>query len=1058
MRKLITLFLCIIICTCQAIAQTRTVTGIVTDEKGEPIANASVIIKGTKTGTTTDEKGSFHLNVKNGAILVISAIGRENLEIKTTGELPLHISLKVSGTDLSEVVVTSLGIKREKKSLGYAVATINKDELESRPEGDIARVMQGKAPGLNVLGTTGLSGSGTNINIRGISTITGNSVPLFIVDGVPFDGGTNLQSNFTYGIQTSSRFLDIDPNNIESVNILKGLSATTLYGEEGRNGVILITTKNGATHKARKKAEITVSQSFFQTEAVLPEYNTKYGGGFDLASGVAYYSNWGGAFTNPPLMVPHPYDRPSLNTVFPQYKGAEYAFQYYNSVPRFFRKGSTSNTSLNVAGTSGVVNYNMSYGYTADLGYLPGNGMIKNNFGVGGTAKLSNKFTASATFNFVVTDVKSPPTSDSYGNNASNVSIFGNVMYTPTSVDLMGLPWELPTDHSSVYYRNGNDIQNPIWTLNNAFTEDKTNRIFGQMTLTYDLAKSLSASYRIGLDNYSEYQSYAQNKGGVYSPTGFFMSTVGFNNIWDHTFLINYKKDLNSNLNLNVDAGVNIRKYDYNQSGLNSNEQLVFGIINHGNFVNQTVYSPGGAALNYIQQTMNAGIFAQGVLSYKEYAFLTLGGRNSWASTVEQNNRSIFYPSVSLSYIPTSSISSLMNNKKLNYLKLRVGYSTSANFPTPYSTRAYLLTNTNSFVTNGGVSVNTNTNSTELPNPDLKPELLKEIETGVEAKLFNNRLSIDFTYYNRNANNQILNRSIDPSAGFTSEQVNGGNVSNKGIELSLGYDVVRNNNWKWNLTALYTQNRSMVSNIPSDITYINTAGYSNFGTIAQNGYPLGVILGSYWMRDATFGKKIVGPTTGDYEVSNDVRVIGDPTPIYKLTGISTLSFKAFSFRMQWDYVNGGHMFSSTASSLIGRGVTKDSEFDRSAPYILPGVDPNGKPNTVQISASQAFYDNSVTEMGGLAPNETGIFDATCIRLRESSLSYNLPSKVLAKLPFGSVSFSVSGTNLWYYAPNFPKYAHFDPEASGLGVSNGRGMEFLSGPSARRYGASLRISF
>lgn len=1044
-------------------AQSRDITGKITDEKGNPLLGATVNLKNTRAGTSTAPDGSFKLSVTPGSVLVVSSVGYQVQEITVGNKNNFVISLKPGDQSLSEVVVTALGVRREKKALGYAVSTVTGDEIQLRPEGDIARVLDGKAPGVDVLNTSGLSGSGTNINIRGISTITGNSVPLFIVDGAPFNGGTNMQANFTYGTQTSSRFLDLDPNDIESINILKGLSATTLYGEAGRNGVILITTKNGSTQKVRNKTEITLSQSVFGTQAVLPDYNTKYGGGFDLSVGIAYFSNWGGAFQNPPIVVTHPYDRASLNAIFPQFKGAPYEYKFYNSVHDFFRTGVTSNTSVNVAGTAGTLNYNLNYGYTDDQGYLPGNRMNKNNFGMGGTARLSNRFTASGTFNFVTTDVKSPPTSDSYGNNASNVDIFGNVLYTPTAVDLMGLPYELPTDHSSIYYRSGNDIQNPRWTLYNAFTQDKISRFFGQMSLKFNIAKGLDASYRIGVDNYSEFQAYGQNKGGsVYNITGVYRTSVGFSTIWDHTFLLTYKTNLTHDFDLDAQAGVNSDRNVYSQSGSTSSQQLVYGLMNHANFITQSVYSEDGSSLNYDQQVLSVGAFAQAILGYKNYAYLTVGGRNSWFSTVEKANRSIFYPSVALSFIPTSSIESLKNNKTLNYLKFRVGYSTSANAPAPYSTRPYLNTLTRAFITNGGTPVNINSNSTILPNPDLKPELLNETEAGTEAKLFNNRLSVDLTLYYRIASDQILFRDIDPSAGFSSEQINGGKVTNKGIELELGYDVLRNKDWQWNVDALYALNRSKVSDIPSEIKYINTGGYSNFGTVAENGYPLGVILGSSWVRydkgGAGNGQRIVDPTSGDYVISNDVSIIGDPNPKYKLTGISNLSYKGISFRMQWDYTCGGDMFSSTSSALLGRGVTADSKFDRAAPYILPGVDPNGNPNKVQISAAQAYFDNSVTNEGAIAPDETGIFDATCIRLREASLAYSLPAKWLNKTPFGSASISFSGTNLWYYAPNFPKHVHFDPDASGLGVGNGRGMEFLSGPSARRFGGSLRVTF
>jgi hypothetical protein len=246
----------------------------------------------------------------------------------------------------------------------------------------------------------------------------------------------------------------------------------------------------------------------------------------------------------------------------------------------------------------------------------------------------------------------------------------------------------------------------------------------------------------------------------------------------------------------------------------------------------------------------------------------------------------------------------------------------------------------------------------------------------------------------------------------------------------------------------------MVSNLPADLPYINIAGFSNQGTIAKNGYPIGVIYGTYFERDPKSGKRLVG-TDGNYIAANAPAVIGDPNPLYKLTGISNLTYKGFTFSMQWDYTQGGDIFSGTAASLLGRGVTKDTEFDRAQPLILPGVLENGQPNNIQISATQDYYGNSITNG---AASESAIYDATCIRLREASLSYSIPAKALSKLPFGAISLSISGTNLWYYAPNFPKYVHFDPDANGLGVGNGRGIEFLSGPSARRFGASVRITF
>ncbi|MEY2901521.1 MAG: hypothetical protein RLY89_627 [Bacteroidota bacterium] len=1049
-KKLLLSFCAWIFALIAGLAQTTTVTGKVTDDKGKPIEGAAVVEKKSKGGTATDANGVFKLTVKPGAILVISGTGFEKREVAATEAG--NVSLKTADENLSEVVVTALGIKREKKALGYAVSSVGKKDLELRPDGDLARVLSGKAPGVNIGATSGLSGSGTNIVIRGVNTISGNSQPLFVVDGVPFDGSTNTQSNFVYGNQSPSRFLDLDPNNIESVDVLKGLSATTMYGELGRNGVILVTTKNGSTQKARKKTEITVSQSLFNNSvANLPEYNESYGGGFDLSLGLAFFSNWGAKFTNPAAKVPHPYSRANLNAAFPEFIGKDYEYKYYNSVPNFFRTGTVSNTSVNVAGTTGIVNYNANFGYLDDQGFIYGNGLTRNTFGLGGSAKLTNKVTVSGTFNYVNSDQKSPPTSTSFGSSATATSVFGDVMYTPTAVDLMGLPWENPITKGHVYYRNGNDIQNPIWTTRNAFTQNKVNRAYGNMQIRYEVLKGLNLSYRVGFDNYSEFQMYAQNKGGQQYATGIYRTSAGNNNIWDHTVLASYKTDITSSWDLNVDAGVNSRENTYAQTGTLSRDQLVFGLLDHTNFITHDIVSESGSDLDYKVKSQSIGAFASATFGYNQYLYLNLGGRNSWTSTLEKANRSIFYPSTSVSFIPTSAIPALQNNKYINYLKVRLGYSTSAGFPGAYETRPVLGIATRTFLDRASTPVNVNAISGTLPNPDLKPELQTEFEAGVEGKFLKNRLTLDLTLYNRISKNQLLNRDLDPSSGYSSIKINAGQVSNKGIEMGLGYTFVQTKDWNWKVDALWTINRSMVSDIPSDLKEIVYAGYTTLGNFAINGQPLGVIKGYYWQREAKTGQRIVS-ATGDYISSQEIGIIGDPTPNYKLTGISNLSYKGISFRMQWEYTNGGDMYSSTTRSLIARGVTKDTEFDRAAPYLLPGVDANGNPNRVQTSATQAFFNN------GFGPDESGIYDATLIRLRELSLAYSLPEKLLAKTPFGGVSFTLSGTNLWYNAPNFPKYANFDPETNGLGVSNGRGLEFITGPSSRRIGASLRITF
>ena len=1069
MRKL-TLFMCCLLFAIPGVFAQTVVKGKVSDADGSPLSGVSIKVAGSQTGTTSAADGTFSLSVKDlNTVLEVSYVGYDPLKVRSGSNLS-NIQLKTSTAGLQEVVVTAQGIRREKKALGYAVASVDKKALELRPDGDVVRLLNGKAPGVDILNASGMSGSGTNIVIRGVNTISGNSTPLFIVDGVPFDASTNSQASFVYGNTTSSRFLDLDPNSIENISVLKGLSATTLYGELGRNGVVMVTTKNGSTKRSNKKMEVTLSQSLFQnTVANLPDYQYSYGGGFDQSVGFAFFSNWGAKFKPAPGpydSVNHPYNTAALAAAFPQFQGAKVPFKpIYDNVKNFFNTGLIKTTSVGVSSTGNGTSFNANYTYMDDEGFTPGNRLIKNTFGLGGSAKLSNKMTINGTFNYAITDFKAPPTATGFGSNPSASSVFGNLLYTPIAVDLFGLPYANPLDGSSVYYRPSNDIQHPLWTVNNSFTGQKINRIFGNMSVKYDIAKNMNIMYRVGYDQYGDYNYYSQNKGGVVGGNdfqlGFHRTVSGYNMIWDHSLLYNWQADLNSDWRLNVDAGLNSQERSYEQQGQRSTQQLVFGLFDHDNFVIHDNNTEDGGRIDFKSRFLSLGAFAQGLLSYKEYLFFTVGGRNSWSSNLEAANRSIFYPSFSASFIPTSAIEALQNNNVLNYLKLRAGYSTSANFGSPYNTRPVLSINTNQFVDRGSNIYNSNSISNALPNPNLRPELLQEYEVGFEGKLFNNRMNVDFTYYNRNSKDQILSRSLDPSTGFTVTSINAGSVRNKGIELQLGYNVIRNKDWNWQVDVNYFQNRNKVS-LPSDIKQIVIDGFSNEGLFAIDGYPLGVIQASYALRDTGSTAVSSKPTglrivdnNGNYVSSNALGIVGDPNPDFKLTGISTLSYKGISFRMQWDYTQGGDMLAYTPGTVVGRGLSADTDFDRLLPLILPGVKRDGTPNDVQISASAAYFNN-LSGFFGVADIIT--YDATMIRLREASLSYSLPSSVLAKSPFGSLSITLSGQNLWYNAPNFPKYVNFDPETSSLGVSNVRGLEYLSGPTSRRMGVSVRVTF
>ncbi|MGI9552733.1 MAG: TonB-dependent receptor plug domain-containing protein, partial [Aurantibacter sp.] len=547
-------------------AQNKTISGTVTDQDGLALPGVNILVEGTTTGTQTDFDGNYSIEASEGQVLLFSYIGQRDVRRTVGADSTINVQMEEDAQALEEVVVTALGIKREKQALGYAVAEVGEDELESRPEGDVARVLQGKASGVQITNQSGLSGSGTNIVIRGLSTFSSSNQALFIVDGVPFSTDTNSQGrlgdrqDFINGNNGSSRFLDLDPNSIESVNVLKGLAAATLYGSQGRNGVVLITTKGGSGQTGPKKTEITVNSSvFFNQIASLPDYQDEYGNGFDQNFGW-FFSNWGPSFReggpagwgNQPLIdangtLAHPYSTSTsaIQAAFPEFQGARYDWRPYDSVRDFFRTGLVTSNNINVRGASddGNISYNLNYGYLKDNGFTPNNSVTRNTLGIGGSAKLSNKFTVNGTLNYARTKFVSPPVSLSQGNGATGTgsSTFGDLWFTPRSIDVIGLPFQDPVTGGRVYYRQNNSIQHPLWTIQNAESNQSTNRVFGQAAILYDINDNLVLSYRAGLDIDSENNVNLQNKGGVNSnsndvrlQSGFYETWNNTNTIWDH--------------------------------------------------------------------------------------------------------------------------------------------------------------------------------------------------------------------------------------------------------------------------------------------------------------------------------------------------------------------------------------------------------------------------------------------------------------------------------------------------------------------------------------------
>ncbi|GAB4395873.1 MAG: SusC/RagA family TonB-linked outer membrane protein [Microscillaceae bacterium] len=1062
-QKLLLVLFLVLATVATAFAQTRTVKGRVTDaETGEGVPGVSVFVKGTTTGTVTDINGNYEISVSEGAILVFQAVGMRTTEQTVGAQGTIDLAMAKDTTELGEVVVTAVGIEREKKALGYAVSTVASEQIEQKTEGDIGRLLRGKASGVNVTQTNGVSGSGTNIIIRGYTSINGSNQPLFVVDGVPFDGGANQQSNFVDGQTESSRFLDLDPNNIESVNVLKGLNATVLYGDRGRNGVILITTKSGSKNKdLKKKTEISITQSLFANEiASLPDFQDNYGSGFYNSYG-PFFSNWGPSFSELQV-VPHPYGNfadPLTQSAFPQFVGADYAYRAYDN-EEFFETGIISTTTIGIRGGSEKVNFSASYSYYDDKGFTPNNQLKRNTLSFGGNASLSNNFVLAATINYTNTDYTTPPIAASLGSSVTGdgASIFGDVFYTPRNIDLMGLPYQNPLTGASVYYRAGNDIQNPRWTAENARSAQKVDRVFGQMSLTYNFKDWLSVLYRAGLDVYAEDNEYFQNRGGVDGNiNGILRTTTAINRIINTDLIITVNKNLNDDFGLSALVGFNTRRDVFTRQGIESTQQEVFGVDRHFAFKNQSAFNSfSGGQLQLLFEENRLGLYGQVSVDYKDFLFLNLTGRNDWSNTLETGNNSLFYTGVSLAADLTTAIDALKGSDIINFLKLRVGYGSSANFPGPYNTRNTLGISTRAFQIGGqSVPISTNAVANQLGNPDLKPERLDEIEVGIETRWWKNRISAELSLYSKITNDLLLDRDLDPSTGFTGITQNAGKVRVQGLEFDYNALLLDKSGFQWRVFGNFQLLRSEVLELPDDSDGIVYAGFTNLGNFAIEGQPLGIIQGSFVPRDPQ-GRRIVN-SDGSYLESSVIDIIADPYADWTSTISTTLSWKGITFSMEWQYQQGGDLVSYTAGTLLARGISSDTDFDRRQTFVLPGVqevaDGVFEENTVQIAVTDLYFNNY-----GFGADEFRVYDATHLRLNEVSLSYNLPSKILSKTPFGSVQLTLSGYNMWYEAFNFPDGTNVDPNVNGLGVGNGQGFEFLNGPSSRRYGGSIKITF
>ena len=1036
-----------------ALAQPKTVTGFITDPERKPISNVTVQVQNSNIGTSSDATGQFTIQVPNSdAVLVFSAIGYATQQVRVGDNQTFQISLKGGAQSLQEVVVTALGVTRDKRSLGYATQTVRGSEIANKGELNVVNALQGRVAGVNITSASGGAGASSNINIRGIHSFTQNNQPLFVVDGIPVSNNLDRTNGGTTGsngdFQPPNRALDIDPNIIESINILKGGAAAALYGSRAANGVIVITTKRGSS--ARGKADISLSSSYSLQRAYgLLEYQNEYGQGLNGIYNPISANSWGPRIGATPTLA-----NGLLNAAG---QAAPYV-AYPDNVQDFFETGSVWDNSLNINGGDQNQNYTFSISNSAQKGIIPNQKFNRTTVRFGANTTIREKLKIGGSVNYTNSDQRGVT-----GGNGSTA--LGPLVGVTRTTDLQAYKrdgtYKNP-DGTNNWYVPSTD--NPYFGAYENPVTSNLSRVIGSVNLGYDLASWLNVGYRLGIDNYTDRRKQIFAKSSNQRPAGQVLEDVFYRSELTGQLLLNAKKNdiFLEGLNANLLLGNEINQRKYQNVSVQGDQLTIPGFYNVNN---ATVFTNGTGELNYVRRLV--GAFGQLSLGYNNYLFLELTGRADRSSTLPENKNVYFYPSASASFVLSDALK--IQSNILSYAKVRASYAKVGNDAPPYQlenvygpgTYGNNVAQVNLPITTGTTTLSGFAASTSISSPELSPEFTTSFEGGFNVGLFKNRVSIDFAYFKEKSTDQIFRVSMAPSSGYNTKLTNVGEMENQGIEALVNVTALSTKNLRWEISANFTRIRNKVISISDGVTqssisgtgtaYAGTSGTNAFtGTIPSivEGEPYGVIVGSKLPRSPD-GQFIINATTGTFAAGIAGSVLADPNPDFKLGVTNTITYKMFSLSALIDYRQGGDIVSFTAGFGKSAGTIKETAVDRELPRIIPGVilDATGKyiPNTIQIPA-QVYWRSF-----GLQ-SDLNVYDATVFRIREISLGVNIPADVTKKARLSGARFSVFGRNLFFDAPNSP----IDPEVNTAGASNILGLEIQSAPNHRSMGVSLNL--
>ena len=998
----------------------QTITGTVTDEKGDGLPGVSIVVKGTSKGTTTDPAGKYRLEVPNdNSTVVFSFLGYVSQEITVGNRSVLNVSMSTDSKSLDEVVVTAFGIKREQKALGYASQKVEGEQLSAVGNTNLQNALQGKAAGVQVRLSSGMPGRPAQVNIRGSRSITGNNQPLYVIDGLPVASG--------------DRTIDFNPADIESMDILKGAAASALYGVRASNGVIVITTKSGKN--ASRKPTITFDSQYAQDRvSFLPKLQ------YDYAQGNNEVFDQNNLFSYGPKIS-------SLGSYTNLLGQTEQAASYRN-MDEFYGTGFTLNNNLEVAQGGSFGNYAIGIGRTDQKGVIATTGLQRTNLKFNGLMTPYAKFKIGLSLNYTDTNV------DDFPDEAGNTAFFRTVYETPPSYNLKGKPYTTETNpYQQILFRAAQN--NPYWIINNNFRNSRTNRTYGSLLFDYQIANGLKATYRVGLDNFNtkveRYDELGTGPIGRTNPPsgGQFVLQNQRETQINSNFFLSYTKTITPALVLDAIVGNEFFDIRRSFSGTNSSN-LVTG--NWPNIANGTTITASNT--NNAQRVV--GFYGNANLAFKEMVYLNLSARQDYASNLPSGNRSFLYPSVGLSFVLTEAVPSLKDvftfaKLRANYAEVGqlgplfvngVGYSAlSTGFLFPFNGVAGFLPS--------GTSIS----------PTLRPENTRSVELGTELRFLKNRISVDYTYYRSLSDGQIFGIPLPPSTGFGTQVNNAGKLLSRGHEVVLRLTPLKSAAFTWDFTANFSTYRTTVEALPAGLSRIVLADASGaIQLVAETGQNYPSFYGRPVVRDPATGQTVVNSTTG-FPLQNPVQqILGTPNPDFEINFINSFRYKSLSLGFQIDWRQGGLFFSQLQAESRTRGLSAET-LDRDIQQILPGQKGrfvNGRlvvegNNDVSILKRNPYWGtvNAIPELN-LDP-------ASFVRLREINLNFDLPASVLGKVRLSGASVFLTGRNLFLITSTF-----VDPELnmtntlSGAGTGNSVGIEWYQQPQTRSIGGGIRL--